>query len=113
MERLLMALEAQGLLPQDDAVKPVYFATRGEDARTEAFKLTMELRKSGIAAESDIVGRSFKAQFKYADKLGSRFVVIAGDDEVKSGIWKIRDMTSSTEKAVPKEKIIPALTGKE
>lgn len=113
MERLLMALEAQGLLPQDDAARPVYFATMGEVARAEGFRLAMELRKLGIAAESDLVGRSFKAQFKYADKLSCRFVVIAGDDEVKSGVWKIRDMNNSTEKAVSKDKLIPALTGKE
>ena len=43
-----------------------------------------------MPAECDLVGRSFKAQFKYADKLGSRFVVIAGDDELASGVWKIQ-----------------------
>ncbi len=113
MERLLLALEAQGLLPEDTAPKPVYIATMGEEARAEGFKLAMELRRAGVAAESDIVGRSFKAQFKYADKLGSRYVVIAGGDEVASGVWKIRDMATSTERPVNRADIVKELPGKE
>lgn len=113
MERLLMALEAQGLVSDESAAKPVYIATMGERAGTEGFRLAMELRGQGMPAECDLVGRSFKAQFKYADKLGSRFVVIAGDDEVGTGIWKIKDMANSTERAVARDKIAEELTGKE
>lgn len=113
MERLLLALEAQGLLPQDSALKPVYIAPIGEAARAEGFQLAMELRQNGIAAECDHAGRSFKAQFKYADKLGCRFVVIIGDEEIKTSIWKIKDMSNSTERAVSKDKIIAELSGKE
>jgi histidyl-tRNA synthetase len=113
MERLLMALEAQGLVPEDPSAKPVYIAAMGEEAKSEAFKLTMELRKQGIAAECDLVGRSFKAQFKYAGKLESRFVVIIGDDEVRTGIWKIKDMVNSTERSVEKEIIIAELARRE
>lgn len=113
MERLLMALEAQGLLPEAEEGAPVYVATMGERAGREGFRLATELRKRGIPAECDLVGRSFKAQFKYADKLGSRFVVIAGDDEIASGVWKIRDMANSSEKAVPKERVADELAGKE
>jgi histidyl-tRNA synthetase len=113
MERLLMALEAQGLLPEDNAAKPVYIATMGEKAGAEGFRLAMELRAKEIPAECDLVGRSFKAQFKYADKLGCRNVVIAGDDELASGVWKIRDMAGSAEKAVARDKIADVLAGKE
>ncbi len=113
MERLLMALEAQYLLPEDDTPKPVYIATMGEQARLEGFKLAMELRRAGVAAECDLVGRSFKAQFKYAGKLMSRFVVIAGDEEIASGVWKIKDMAASAEKAVARDKLIAELRGKE
>jgi histidyl-tRNA synthetase len=113
MERLLMALEAQGLLPETTTTRPIYIAAMGEAAKASGFTLAMELRKQGFPAECDLVGRSFKAQFKYADKLGSRFVVIAGDDEVKSGVWKIKDMESGTEKAVPRDLLIAELTGKE
>jgi histidyl-tRNA synthetase len=113
MERLLMALEARGLLPDEEPVKPVYVATMGERAGAEGFRLAMELRGRGIPAECDLVGRSFKAQFKYADKLGCRYVVIAGDDEIASGVWKIRDMASSSEEAVARDEIPGRLAGKE
>jgi histidyl-tRNA synthetase len=113
MERLLMALEAQGLVPEDDSIKPVYIATTGAQAGAEGFRLAMELRSRGIPTECDIAGRSFKAQFKYAGKLGSRFVVIAGDDEIGTGVWKIKDMAISTERAVPRDCLISELTGKE
>jgi histidyl-tRNA synthetase len=113
MERLLMALEAQGLLPNENTLKPVYVATMGEKAAAEGFRLAMELCKLAIPAECDLVGRSFKAQFKYADKLGSRFVVIAGDEEVNTGTWKIKDMANSTERTVARDKIVAELAGKE
>ena len=113
MERLLMALEAQGLLPQEPAMPPVYIAAMGAEARAEGFKLAMDLRGRGIAAECDHVGRSFKAQFKYAGKLMSRHVVIVGDEEVKTGVWKIKDMEKSLEQAIAKDEIISVLTGKE
>ena len=59
------------------------------------------LRDAGVKAEFDHVGRSFKAQFKYADKLGARFVAILGDDEVKTGVIKLKNMETGEEAATP------------
>lgn len=112
MERLLMALEAQSLLPGNLEPKPVYVASMGEAARGEAFRLAMALRGRGLFAECDHLSRSFKAQFKHADKLGSRFVVILGDNELQSGLWKLKDLLDGSESFVDKEQMLDTLTKK-
>ncbi|MPN31409.1 Histidine--tRNA ligase [bioreactor metagenome] len=67
------------------------------------------LRAQGIRAEFDHVGRSFKAQFKYADKLGARKVAILGDDELSKGCVKLKDMASGEERLLPLEELAGAL----
>ncbi len=109
MERLLMALEAQKLLPTDLEPRPVYVASMGDAARAEAFRLALRLRERGVTAECDHLNRSFKAQFKHADKLSSRFAVVLGDNELASGMWKVKDLTNGTESTVPKDDIVETL----
>ena len=55
-------------------------------------KLVTKLRRAGISAEKDIVGRSIKAQMKYADKLGARYALIVGQNEVETGRVTVKDM---------------------
>ena len=62
----------------------VYFIGLGELGEKEAFRLTRDVRNSGIYADCDVTGRSLKAQMKYADKIKARFTVVIGDDEVNS-----------------------------
>lgn len=47
------------------------------------------------------MGRSFKAQFKFADKLGARYVAILGEDELRQGCVKLKDMAAGTETLLP------------
>ena len=84
MERLLLVLESQNIEIPKPIVCDIYFTTAGEKAREKAFELTQTLRAKGISSDMDHVGRSLKAQFKYADKLGARFVGTLGDDELTS-----------------------------
>ena len=80
-------------------------AALGEEARKVGFTLVDNLRIKGIKAEFDHVGRSFKAQFKYANKLGTRFVAVLGDEELDRGAVKLKDMNTGEEEYVN----IPAL----
>ena len=100
MERLLLVAESFREIPAPEPVG-VYLAAMGEAARGEGMRLVKALRDAGVKAEFDHVGRSFKAQFKYADKLGARFVAILGDDEVKTGIIKLKNMETGEEAATP------------
>ena len=90
--RLLMVMEAQGIkLPEAPACE-LYIAPKGERASLEAAKLTSDLRAQGVSAQFDVVGRSVKAQMKYADKLGARYTLVLGDSEVDSGTVTVKDM---------------------
>jgi histidyl-tRNA synthetase len=104
LERLLLVLEAEGLTvpaasPVDGAVQ-VFVATTGGDAEVEGFRLLDRLRSAGIAAVGEMAGRSLRAQMKSADRLGTRFTLIIGDEELAAGRAAVRDMRSGEQTAV-------------
>ena len=80
LERLLLILEAQGIKIPEDRGCELYIANIGEDAAVKAGELTNMLRREGFYVESDSVGRSLKAQMKYADKIGARMSMVLGED---------------------------------
>lgn len=82
LERLLLTLEAEGISLGDDTVPEIFFANIGEDAKVYAFALAEKARGEGLRAQSDLMGRSLKAQMKYADKVKAKYTVVLGDDEV-------------------------------
>lgn len=100
-ERILMELKNAGLEPAAPSVTDVYVANLGPDMAAPAFTLTQALRARGVKADCDLSGRSLKAQFKFADKLGARLAVIVGGDEYARGTVKTRDMTTREERELP------------
>jgi len=96
-ERTVLALQAAGVEVPRPAIAEVYVARVTPEVATAAFALTSRLRAAGIAAETDHQDRSLKAQFKAADRLGARAVVIVGPDELAAGEVVVRDMGTSTE----------------
>ena len=101
VERLLMVQELLGASPEAPSVVDAFVVTLGEDARLEGEKLVRELRLSGVKADLDHCARGMKAQFKYADKLGVKYVIVLAEDELASGKVKIRNMLSHEEKETP------------
>ena len=92
--RLLMLLEAQGIeLPKPSGCD-IYIAPMGENASFEAAAIVADLRAGGISAQTDVVGRSLKAQMKYADKIGAKYTMVLGDDEIAGGKAKVKNMDS-------------------
>jgi len=102
-ERILMELKNQGLLPPMPSVTDVYAANLGPDMKAPAFVLSQALRALGVKADSDLAGRSLKAQFKFADKIGARYVAIVGGEEYERGVIRLRDMQTKEEKEIPLE----------
>ena len=101
--RLLLTLENMGIeIPRPDGAV-LYLAPMGEEERRLAYRLCYELRQAGISCESDLMQRSLKAQFKYADKLGARFVGVIGESERLEGKVKLKDMQSGQEEFVPSD----------
>lgn len=93
LERVLLLMEKTQVSLPDEKPSLVYIAGIGEAADIKAQALTNALRAAGISAECDTVGRSLKAEMKYADKKGVRYTVVLGDDEIKSGEISLRDMS--------------------
>ena len=77
----------------------------GQKAAVRAAVIVKELRARGINAESDIMGRSLKAQMKYADKIAARFTLILGDSEMESGRANVKEMATSEQTEVALDEI--------
>ena len=97
LERIIMELKNSNLLPPPPALLEVYVANLGKDMFIPAFSFAQALRAQGMKADSDLVGRSLKAQFKYADKTNAKYVVIVGGDEYERGNVRIRNMQTKEE----------------
>lgn len=97
IERLMLLMENQGLPFPEAAKCELYIATMGEKANIQAAAMANALRREGMFVEFDVVGRSVKAQMKYANKIGAKFTVVMGDSELESGIVKLKNMESGDE----------------
>ena len=94
LERLLMVMDAQGVeIPEDDKCA-LYIATMGDDAKVKAFELLRRVRECGLIAETDVVGRGLRAQMKYADKIGAKYSLVLGDNELAENKAKVKNMES-------------------
>ena len=105
LERLLLALESQNLLPEKNRSVDAYVVALGEAAQAEGFKLLNSLRQQGLSAAMDFAGRSMKAQMKQANKLGAKYSVILGEDEIAEGVVMLRSMEGSSQAKVPMNQV--------
>ncbi|MFC7060738.1 histidine--tRNA ligase [Halobacillus seohaensis] len=106
IERLLMALEAEGVeLPLESALD-CYVVALGDKAEDESVRLTYQLRKAGVQVEKDYLQRKPKGQFKSADRMNAKYVVVLGDREMENNAVSIKDMTTGDQKELPLEEVI-------
>lgn len=96
LTRLVLAMKANAekgkiALPEKKAPK-LYVAPMGDAAAQYAMALVHKLRLSGIIADCDIVGRSLKAQMKYADKIGAHYALVIGDSELEAGTAQLKNL---------------------
>ena len=110
-ERILMELKNQNLLPNMPSTTDVYVANLGAEMKIPAFTFAQSLRDLGVKADSDLAGRSLKAQFKFADKIGAKYVVLVGGEEYERGTVKLRDMQTKEEKELPLETAAEEIKG--
>lgn len=95
IERLLLTMESQGIdIPKEEGLD-LFVASIGDRAAKKAVSLVYSLRDAGVAAECDHMGRSLRAQMKYADKLCVKYTVVLGDDELEKGVAAIKDMSGN------------------
>ena len=100
LTRVILALHQEGIADPELPRPQLYIAALGAAAQARAVAETEALRRAGIYAECDTMGRSLKAQMKYADKLGARYVLMLGDSELESGTANLRNMETSEQRPI-------------
>jgi histidyl-tRNA synthetase len=92
LERILLAMENQGIAFPEEKGLDVFIASADEQGNNVAFSLLETIRNEGISGDKDYLGRSLKAQMKHAGKSGCILVVILGGQELSRGVAAVKDM---------------------
>ena len=102
-------LEAQKIDFPEERRCELYIANIGEEAGRKAGELTNSLRQEGFYVECDTMDRSLKAQMKYADKIGARMSMVLGEDELKNGSARVKNMETGETVEVAFDKLADTL----
>lgn len=94
LERLQLVMEAQGAEFPEAEKADLFIVALGEKAQLKAVEIAKDMRAEGFSVLYDLNARSLRAQMKYADKLGAKFNVVIGDNEVDNGIVELKNMDS-------------------
>jgi len=105
LERLLLALDMQNLIPVPAENKKVYIAALGEDAIAAGFKIQEELRSRHVIADMDLQGRSLKGQMKQAGRMNAVYTIIIGSNELEKGRAVVKTMETGTQQELPFEEV--------
>ena len=101
LERLLLLMDNTGARFPAAPVPDIYVAGMDEASRARALSLVAALRRQDISAECDLMERSVKAQLKYADKLGARYVAVIGENELAEGAVNLKKMSDGSSVKLP------------
>ncbi|MDI6831899.1 MAG: histidine--tRNA ligase [Actinomycetota bacterium] len=101
LERVMLAGAEAG----EEEERGVFVLAIGAEARVKAFSLAQELRKAGLPADLDHLGRSPKAQMREADREGFRLVAIVGEEEMAGGFVTLRDLEAGAQERVEEERL--------
>ena len=109
IERLLLVLKSNEKEIGEKPVCDIYIAPMGEKATIKALAICSGLREKGFSAQTDICGRGLKAQMRYANKIGARYSIVLGDNELESGSARIKNMETGEETEIALNSISTAL----
>jgi histidyl-tRNA synthetase len=109
IERLLAALEAEGVdLPISSDID-CYIVTMGDQAKDRAVSLLYEIRNAGLKAEKDYEDKKMKAQFKAADRHQAKFVAVLGEDELEKNVIAVKNMETGSQEEIAIDQLISYL----
>ena len=100
LERLLLLMEKQGVPFPERKKCDLYIVSMDEKSTLKAAEMGYALRKEGMSVQYDVVGRSLKAQMKYANKIGAVYTMVLGESELDSGKAKIKNMEDGSEEEI-------------
>ena len=92
LERLLSTMIAEGCAFPEEPGCDLCLVSMGQAAGVRAFQLADQLRRQGVHAQCDLMGRSVKAQMKYANKISAKYVIVLGDDELAKEQAQLKPM---------------------
>jgi histidyl-tRNA synthetase len=95
-DRLILSLQESGKAPAPKG-RDVYIAWMGEKAHATAIRAAKHLRKAGFSVELPPVEQKFGKALGQADKLGARFALILGDNEVSEGLWTLKTLSDGSQ----------------
>ncbi|MCJ7622277.1 MAG: histidine--tRNA ligase [Anaerolineaceae bacterium] len=104
---ILLLLQKYGLLP-DEKTSPadIMVSVFDEKMMIESIALTSDLRNSGIKTMCYPEAAKLNKQFKYADRLGIRYVVVLGPDEIANGQVAVKDLLDRSQQSIPRDEIV-------
>lgn len=109
IERLLVALEAEKIDLSEEESSDVYIVSIGQEASDYAYQLSNFLRLNGFVTHFDYYQRSFKAQFKTAERKKAKVIIIIGEDEMKKGQVVLKNIATQEQRAVDEGEILHQL----
>jgi histidyl-tRNA synthetase len=95
-DRLILSLQESGKAPAQQG-RDVYIAWMGERAHATAIRAAKDLRKAGFSVELPPVGQKFGKALGQADKLGAKYALILGDNEVSEGLWTLKTLADGSQ----------------
>jgi histidyl-tRNA synthetase len=110
IERILLALESQGIQLPWRPHKLIWLVAHGDAGRSANWKLMSELRAAGLMADMDVSGRSVKAQFKVADREAAAFCLVTGETELQTASVVIKDLASGEQTTVSRDAVVAQLS---
>ncbi len=109
LDRLLLVAGAEGLVTGVDRSTEVVVVTFGGPAHDDGVVLVDALRRAGLRAEGDLLGRDARAQLKHANRIGARYALVLGDDELAAGVVQVREMATGAQTPVDRSRVVEAL----
>lgn len=109
MERLLIALEAEGINLEENSGLDAYVMVLDQEAKQYAFEVLTELRAYGYRSDMDMMNRSFKGQFKSVDRLHAKTAILIGSTEVEQQTVTIKLLEKKEQVSVPVEQMVDFL----
>ena len=100
IERLMLLIDTLNVEIPNEETPDIFIANIGENADLYVQKLCADLRSAGISAERDYLKRSVKAQMKYADKIGAKYTMVLGDDEINTKKANIKNMATGEQENI-------------
>ena len=109
IERLLTALEYENVLPTEEKSIDTYIIPMDDESKKLGLKLTNIIRMNGFSADIDEMSRNIKGNFKQADRLNAKYVIIIGEEELNTNILTIKNNNTKEEYKINTENIIDFL----